>query len=123
MHLFTFGKIKQFFFLIWVYFEPIACKEGYFGTNCSRECSPNCQPDTCLHTDGSCRCAPGWTGDNCTTGIFFCRRFDCILAIWVKAYNKPTINTPWLSKQFDVWLLYYYECVLQIKDLKEYVFL
>lgn len=65
-----FGKNKHYFFLIWVYFEPLACKEGYFGTNCSRECSSNCQPDTCRHTDGSCSCAPGWTGDNCTTGKF-----------------------------------------------------
>ncbi|XP_052694675.1 receptor-type tyrosine-protein phosphatase epsilon-like [Crassostrea angulata] len=44
-----------------------SCNEGYFGINCSRECSPNCKPDTCRHTDGLCSCAPGWTGDNCTT--------------------------------------------------------
>lgn len=48
----------------------LACNEGYFGTICSRECSPNCQPDTCRSTDGLCSCAPGWTGDNCTTSKF-----------------------------------------------------
>lgn len=47
----------------------LACSKGYFGTGCSWECSPNCRPDTCLHTDGSCTvCAAGWTGYNCTTG-------------------------------------------------------
>nr|XP_034321753.1 multiple epidermal growth factor-like domains protein 10 [Crassostrea gigas] len=44
-----------------------SCNEGYFGTNCSRGCSPNCQPDICRPTDGLCSCAPGWTGANCTT--------------------------------------------------------
>lgn len=49
----------------------IACKEGYFGTHCSRVCSPHCKPGKCRHTDGSCTlCAEGWTGYNCTTGNF-----------------------------------------------------
>lgn len=48
---------------------PLACTEGYFGTNCSRVCSPNCNPHTCRHTDGMCEsCTAGWTGYNCTTG-------------------------------------------------------
>lgn len=50
----------------------LACKEGYFGTNCSRVCSPNCKLDTCRHTDGSCTsCTAGWRGYNCTTGNTF----------------------------------------------------
>lgn len=44
-----------------------ACKEGYYGTNCSGFCSPNCK--TCRHTDGFCTCMAGWMGHNCTTGI------------------------------------------------------
>lgn len=51
-------------------FQPLACKEGMFGTNCSRVCSPNCKPDTCRHTDGWCTCVQGLTADNCTTGNF-----------------------------------------------------
>lgn len=49
----------------------LACKEGYFGTNCLGKCSPNCKPDTCRHTDGSCSCDAGWMGDNCTQGNCF----------------------------------------------------
>lgn len=56
-------------YFCFVFIELEACIEGYFGTNCSRVCSPNCKPDTCRHTDGSCSCSPGWTGHNCTTGI------------------------------------------------------
>lgn len=49
----------------------LACNEGYFGTNCSRVCSPNCQHGHCRHTNGSCTsCVKGWMGRNCTTGNF-----------------------------------------------------
>lgn len=49
----------------------LACNEGYFGTNCSRVCPPNCQPGKCQHTDGSCTsCVEGWMGGNCTTGKY-----------------------------------------------------
>lgn len=41
-----------------------SCKEGYFDTNCSRECKPG----TFCHTDGSCTfCTASSTADNCTT--------------------------------------------------------
>lgn len=57
--------IDLYLYIYW----PLACEEGYFGTNCSRVCSPNCKPDICRHTDGSCTsCTAGWTGYNCTTG-------------------------------------------------------
>lgn len=52
----------------------LACKEGYFGTNCSRKCSPNCKSDKCRHTDGWCICDAGLNGGNCTPGKF-CRIF------------------------------------------------
>lgn len=49
----------------------LACNEGYFGTNCSRVCSPNCQYGQCRHTNGSCTsCVEGWMGGNCTAGNF-----------------------------------------------------
>lgn len=44
-----------------------ACKGGFYGTNCSYVCSPNCK--TCRQTDGLCTCKAGWMGHNCTTGI------------------------------------------------------
>lgn len=47
-------------------FCPLACQEGYFGSNCSQVCSPSCKSDTCRHTDGWCNtCA---ADDNCYTG-------------------------------------------------------
>lgn len=47
-------------------FYPLACQEGYFGSNCSQVCSPSCKSDTCRHTDGWCNtCA---ADDNCYTG-------------------------------------------------------
>lgn len=49
-----------------------ACTNGYYGTNCSRVCSPNCKPDTFRHIDGACSCSAGWTGYNRTT--------DCMLS-------------------------------------------
>ncbi|XP_052695522.1 multiple epidermal growth factor-like domains protein 10 [Crassostrea angulata] len=51
---------------IWAFCNN-TCTHGYYGTNCSRVCSPNCKPDTCRHTDGGCYCSAGWMGYNCTT--------------------------------------------------------
>lgn len=51
-------------------FFLLACKEGYFGTNCSQKCSPNCKSDTCRHTDGWCICDARLKGGNCTKGKF-----------------------------------------------------
>lgn len=52
-------------------FYSLACSKEYFGTNCSQVCSPNCKPETCRPTDGSCICAAGLTADDCTIGNFF----------------------------------------------------
>lgn len=49
--------------------RPLACNEEYFGTNCSRECSPNCKSGTCRQTDGWSICTADLTNDNCTTGM------------------------------------------------------
>lgn len=49
----------------------LACYKGFFGTNCSRVCSPNCKHGQCRHTNGSCTsCVEGWMGSNCTTGKY-----------------------------------------------------
>lgn len=45
-----------------------ACKERYYGRNCSLVCFPNCKSDTCQQTDILCTCDAGWMGDNCTEG-------------------------------------------------------
>lgn len=65
-------------------FYHLACEEGYFGTNCSRKCSPHCKPDTCRHKDGSCTCTAGWMGNNCTSGNFIIIKEDPIFKISVE---------------------------------------
>lgn len=75
---------------------PLACKKGYYGTNCSLECSPKCQPNTCKNTDGGCTCISGWSGNNCTSGIVFANdflyyykvsRLDLMSACKTKSYS------------------------------------
>ena len=49
----------------------LACEHGRYGKNCSHNCSSNCK--TCKHTDGTCSCYAGWSGPNCSIGIYvFC---------------------------------------------------
>lgn len=77
--------------------------EGYFGTNCSRECSPYCKHDTCQHTDGSCSsCAAGWMGNNCTTGNFFRQLFLFILTMLIQKCDIIKEIKLCVSKQFKV---------------------
>ncbi|XP_061170692.1 multiple epidermal growth factor-like domains protein 10 [Saccostrea echinata] len=46
------------------------CPVGSYGLNCSGTCSRNCI-GTCGNTDGSCKCAPGFTDSpNCTMKCF-----------------------------------------------------
>lgn len=47
--------------------HTLACIDGYYGTNCSKECHLNCK--TCRHTDGLCTCTSGWIGPSCDIGI------------------------------------------------------
>lgn len=74
-----------------LYIYPIACIEGYFGTNCSRKCSTNCKSDTCRHTDGWCKCAADLTPDNCTTGDSIYRIFT--ISIIPIGKNKDRAST------------------------------
>lgn len=43
-----------------------SCKERYHGRNCSLVCFPNCKSDTCQQTDSLCISDAGWNRDNCT---------------------------------------------------------
>lgn len=63
-HTFCKGLIILFFYALVLIFT--ACQPGYFGTNCSFTCSPNCK--TCRHTDGLCSCRAGWMGHECSVG-------------------------------------------------------
>lgn len=64
MHFFSFDLIL---------FMPIACREGWFGVNCSQRCSGHCKDNaTCNDVTGQCDggCNAGWTGTLCEKGIF-----------------------------------------------------
>lgn len=63
-----------------LYLKSLACQRGYYGTNCSLPCSPNCK--TCRPADGLCSCKAGWMGHNCSDGnsvIYYSNVCDCIL--------------------------------------------
>lgn len=60
-------------FYVFMFFI-IACREGWFGVNCSQQCSGHCRDNaTCNHVTGQCDggCNAGWTGTLCEQGIFF----------------------------------------------------
>ncbi|XP_021351641.1 multiple epidermal growth factor-like domains protein 6 isoform X2 [Mizuhopecten yessoensis] len=42
------------------------CKSGSTGTHCSGSCPAHCQGDTCDQLTGTCTCANGWYGDDCS---------------------------------------------------------
>lgn len=48
----------------------LVCQDGYFGENCIRECSIQCQK--CNKSSGICDqgCHPGWKGTYCTEGMY-----------------------------------------------------
>lgn len=49
-------------------YKFLACQSGYFGYNCSYQCSPNCNvTNNCDRFTGQCDggCKPGWTGITC----------------------------------------------------------
>lgn len=53
------------------FFTP-DCREGWYGVNCSKQCSGHCKDDTpCYQVTGHCesKCAAGWTGLQCDKGI------------------------------------------------------
>lgn len=48
------------------------CKEGLYGTNCTKQCVGHCKDGAaCNHVAGFCDrgCAAGWKGDLCDDGI------------------------------------------------------
>lgn len=50
-----------------------ACKEGWYGDNCSQQCVGHCRDNTnCNHVTGRCEtgCAARWTGILCAKGVF-----------------------------------------------------
>ena len=44
-----------------------ACPTGYYGNNCKSKCLCS-NGSLCNNVDGSCDCAPGWTGPQCKQG-------------------------------------------------------
>ena len=70
----------MFHCFVFLYFA--ACKNGYYGQNCSRVCSSDCK--TCKPTDGTCTCDAGWMGPYCRTG-------NCIILLL--KLNNYQMNT------------------------------
>lgn len=70
---FTFKKYILFHFIKKITdnfknYTFVACQSGYFGYNCSYQCSPNCKvTNNCDRFTGQCDrgCKPGWTGVTC----------------------------------------------------------
>lgn len=49
----------------------IECGEGWFGVNCSEQCTGHCRNRTsCNHVTGQCDegCGTGWKGSMCDIG-------------------------------------------------------
>ncbi|XP_078685330.1 uncharacterized protein LOC144918414 isoform X2 [Branchiostoma floridae x Branchiostoma belcheri] len=82
-----------------------ACPIGRFGRFCAERCQ--CYNGAACHSfNGACRCAPGWTGRNCTTVHPEVRispstselndlRFGQELQLNCTAYNLPVNNFSW----------------------------
>lgn len=98
-----FGFVTYDLFLC-IFFLLLACMKGYFGANCSRECSPNCKSDTCRHTDGWCTsCTAGWTGYYCTTGNAIEYYTNSSWRFYKLSKNKEIKNTSvWYLKSIRV---------------------
>ncbi|KAH9508794.1 hypothetical protein Btru_050075 [Bulinus truncatus] len=46
-----------------------ACRDGWYGVNCSQKCSSNCESGTCHTITGVCSsCLPGYIGAHCDQG-------------------------------------------------------
>lgn len=51
----------------------VACSAGFYGKNCSEECSCNCNvAKECDKITGACNggCKPGWTGMICNDSMY-----------------------------------------------------
>lgn len=65
-----------------------ACKDGFYGNNCSLPCSPNCK-ETCHHTDGFCSCKAGWIGSFCNEGKI---NDDSLFQAWYSIYIFKSVT-------------------------------
>lgn len=65
-----------------------ACKDGFYGNNCSLPCSPNCK-ETCHHTDGFCSCKAGWMGSFCNEGKI---NDDSLFQAWYSIYICKSVT-------------------------------
>lgn len=57
------------YIIVWGYIAD--CQTGYYGKNCSKECSSNCQTTSeCDKSTGHCigGCKQGWAGNTCDQG-------------------------------------------------------
>lgn len=55
--------------VVWSFF--VVCVSGYYGKNCSNQCSINCDmASSCDKLTGECDrgCKPGWSGIHCDQG-------------------------------------------------------
>ena len=59
------------------------CRAGYYGDNCSTECSSGCQSSQCHHVTGICSegCLPGWLGEFCNQRK--CFEYVCVCLVCV----------------------------------------
>ncbi|CAL1547951.1 unnamed protein product [Lymnaea stagnalis] len=65
------------------------CKPGYFGSNCSNECTCNStNVESCNRTDGRCTCSQGWKGTNCSEDVNECSNTTLCLS------NSYCLNSP-----------------------------
>lgn len=75
------------------FFCKTECIEGWYGMNCSQQCTKHCKDSkTCNHVTGHCEkgCAAGWTGPFCDKGIC-CARTDY--------FTKPFLLQFWITRQ------------------------
>lgn len=71
----------------------LACREGWYGDNCSQQCVGHCRDNTtCNHVTGKCDkgCEAGWTGIFGDNGTFS-----------VKKNNKQKIFMKFQKTVFD----------------------
>ena len=49
----------------------LACQSGKWGTDCQSDCPLCYNEGACDDQSGECVCAPGFSGQQCKTGIIF----------------------------------------------------
>ncbi|CAL1529149.1 unnamed protein product, partial [Lymnaea stagnalis] len=73
--------------------DQLTCAEcglGFYGGNCSHECTCNStNVESCNRTDGSCNCFLGWSGTNCLEDVDECSDNATVCQL-----NSYCINSP-----------------------------